>query len=66
MGEIAAKYKGGVGFKNGGMYSFTQTTILIGKGENITNINYNNITINPLVFEYPLKKNYKMSIVVYH
>ena len=35
----------------------TPTTNLLGVGSNITNINYNNITVNPLSFTLPLSKN---------
>ena len=34
----------------------TPTTNLLGVGSNITNINYNNITVNPLSFTLPLSK----------
>ena len=38
----------------GGVNSLNEATILYGKGQNIKNIDYDNITINPLKFEYPL------------
>jgi hypothetical protein len=38
----------------GGVNALNESTILYGKAQNITDINYENITINPLNFKYPL------------
>jgi len=40
----------------GGVNALNESTILYGKAQNITDINYENITINPLNFKYPLSK----------
>ena len=38
----------------GGVNGLTPDTVLYGKGENIKNLDYNNISINPLIFQSPL------------
>ena len=45
---------GKVKLSGGTVNDLTPDTILYGKGFNITNIDYNNITTNALVFEHPL------------
>ena len=45
---------GKVKLSGGTVNDLTPDTILYGKGGNITNIDYNNITTNALVFEHPL------------
>ena len=40
----------------GGVNALNESTILYGKAQNITDINYENITINPLNFKYPLSR----------
>ena len=55
MGDLI-KNSRTVTFSGGNSLGLTQTTILYGKGQNITDIDYDKITINPLVFHYPLVK----------
>ncbi len=50
MLQRSAKIKLG----GGGVNTLNESTILYGKGYNVTEINYDNITVNPLNFVYPL------------
>ena len=43
-----------VGFSGGNSLGLNELSILIGKGRNIKELDYNNITVNPLLFESPL------------
>jgi hypothetical protein len=47
----------------GGVDTLNEATILYGKGENIKELNYDNITVNPLVFTYPIIIEKKSSTV---
>ena len=44
----------GIKLGGGAINGLDETTILYGKGQNIVNLDFNNITINPLNFKYPL------------
>jgi hypothetical protein len=57
MGD-SFKQRSRVKFGGGSFNGFTETTILLGKGQKITEIDYHNISINPLIFQYPLLQTY--------
>ena len=64
MGDLI-KNSRTVTFSGGNSLGLTQTTILYGKGQNITDIDYDKITINPLVFIILLlKKKYYMILLM--
>jgi len=48
--------QGKIKLGGGGVNALNESTILYGKAQNITDINYDNITVNPLNFTYPLSK----------
>ena len=55
MGDLYRQWTK-VKFGGGSIGGLTETTIILGKGQKITELDYDNITINPLDFVYPLKK----------
>jgi hypothetical protein len=54
MAGFSVKTNGNVSFAGGNSLGLTELSILIGKGRNIKELDYNNITVNPLLFESPL------------
>ncbi len=50
------KQSAGIKLSGGIAGTLNPNTVIFGKGQNITNIDYENITINPLNFQYPIIK----------